>query len=639
MAGRAQSSMPTQAAAMKDPQVLNPMVRSYSLNEYEQKRPNYVNPDHYAGQSWAYLGRSLDRFYGAWMKFSTDERDRYIERGIAKGTLQASHSREADGLEANKRNWKQLVESHPEYADDNPWVEVGYNQQRLKNIGSDMKVGLLEAMDKSGVYRSENHEEVHDFINSYIAKYRAEAGLDTEDAILMAKHFSPVEAQAREGAMSKYEGYRHSIRQGKLADEVSVTIGRILEDKSISVEDKIRAISAEQEGAFENGLLETHENRVKLSLNAVMGSFNRTQNRNILEMIKKIDIGNGMKLIETPEGAQYYQNTWNHLRAQDAEASRKAENQRRVAEEKRAKALGYEAYNAMKEGRISDIEEFFESKGLSPSTRADVLGSFMKLQGEEDRYRKWVHGRPSNVLAVEADITDIESTYENPVLGLELMYEKTGNKLYKDRADELKKMEAAGMKADNTARKASYKAGCTEAKDSINKVMNTHIVIGQNEVGLKTKNETKIAEVKRKMRPLIEKDFLELYGKEIAKLKAANGGKPLTDIDYQTCQETASIAVGDLAEKGKYLPKGFNPNDYILDVYDADAVNTLMAIDRPMTPDQMVTAVPVLNQKFNIPENIIRTVPVRDLVGILQQNNIGLDIIMDAFGKAGLIVR
>lgn len=640
MAKRVASSMPTQAESLKDPQVLNPTVRSYSLNEYEQKRPDYINPDHYAGSAWSNLGRSLEGFYASFRRYADDEHERFIERGISKGTMQASQIREHEGMAANRRNWQELVKDHPEYADLNPWVEVGYNQQRLKNLGSDMKTGLQAAMDESGIYNDTDPEAAEKFVSNYIAEFRRSNALDREDAILMAKNFSPLEASARESAMAKYSGERARIRQGKLADEVSVTIGRILEDSSLSVDQKVALISSESNSAFENGLLETHENRVKLSLSAVMGSFNRTRNRNVLEMIKKIDIGNGVKLIETPEGAQYYQNTWDHLRAQDAEAARKAESARRNAEEKRAKALGYQMYNALAEGKVASETEFFEKNGITtPSLRADVIGVFGTLSRHEDQYRKVIQSRPENIRAVEDDITDIVSTYDDPILGLKLMYEKTGNDLYRKEYLDLEKQEQAGMKADASARKKSRNDGYTAANDSLDNVMNTHIVIGQNDVGLKTVNRTKLAEVKRSIRPKMESDFTTLYSQKISMLKAKSGGKPLSDEDYRICQQEASIEVGRLAEHGKYLPKGFNANDYILDVYDDSAVSAIMALDRPMSPEQMVTAVPYLNDKFGVPEDLIRTLPVNELMARLNQKGIGIDIIMDAFGKAGLVTR
>lgn len=374
--GRAQSSMPTQAERLKDPQVLNSTVRSYSLNEYDQKRPDYINPDRNAGQAWANLGRSLDKFYGAFKQYSETERDRYIERGIALGTTNMEHAVESEGAQANRKNWKEFVENHPEFANNNPWVEVGYNQARLRNLGMEMDTGLQTALENSGLYNKDDPEAVQAFINQYIQEFRTGAGIDNMDAIQVAKHFSSTEAKVRASATASYEKYRFSQRQTNLANEVHDGIVSALANNKMSPDEQNAYIKELVETAAANGLLNDRAESVVPE--AIKAAYAMSNNEKLLDRCKSIEV-NGRKLIAFKGVPEWISAEKTRIASRQAAEAQKAMLAHERFLNKESDKLGNEAALLFTQGKLSidKLDDWLKEKGITdPSLMFRFKGKF-----------------------------------------------------------------------------------------------------------------------------------------------------------------------------------------------------------------------------------------------------------------------
>nr|DAQ24497.1 MAG TPA: hypothetical protein [Caudoviricetes sp.] len=446
MARRAQSSIPTIAEKVSQSPVLNPAIRSYSYSEYDERRPGYVNPDRSAGAAYGALARSLSGFYSAFNRLATQEQDKWVEESVAQGKQILADQHDTEGELRNKMSWKELVEKHPEYANLNPWVEKGYEAARLKELGIEMTSGLNQFLDKNGIYNNEDPQVLQSGVNTYIANFRTQQGLNNyEDKILMSKFFSPLEAQARANVTSRYDNIQINGRQEKLAEGTSsliaTSIMTSLENNQPIDYESIGKILTDSLG---NGLLDA--NATKVMLNGLKTAYLRTKDRDALETVKNIEI-NGKKLIDLPEGAEWYVKTIDKLNDEAVARAKAAA----TASEKFKKGAMLNAALALSDGmtngQFTSFDEavaYYEKQTgteLSLEDSWSLREEIRKINDEKQRQANQEGNLPANITTVQLSSSNayarsgnIDDARENLAA---LVRSNPLNKTYRDEYEKL----------------------------------------------------------------------------------------------------------------------------------------------------------------------------------------------------------
>ena len=305
MAKRAQSSIPTIAERLAQPSILNPAIRSYSYSEYDEKRPGYVAWNQRAGTDMGALARALSGFYTSFSRKTDQVIDAKIEEEVARGQNIYLNEWDTEELLRNRVAWKDFIEKNPEHANESPWVKRGYEMARLKELGIEFSSGMVKTLDEQGAFNNEDPRVLQSAVNTYAASFRLNAGLDDyADKLLLAQYFSPLEAQARTSVTNTYDNIQKNSRQDRLAEQTSSLLATTIMDRV----EKGDALDYEQLGSLlkeslDNGLLNAKADDVLLA--ALQTAYLQTKSRSVLDAVKYIEV-DGTRLIDLPEGAQWY---------------------------------------------------------------------------------------------------------------------------------------------------------------------------------------------------------------------------------------------------------------------------------------------------------------------------------------------
>jgi len=464
---QARSNIPTIAEKVSRAHV-EPRVRSYAYTEYDEKKPGYVSADLRAGRSWGALASALDRFYGNFNRFSAVKRDEYIEEGIAKGRIAYSETQDTEEALRNKRDFKQFIEENPEFANDNPWVEVGYEQSRLRELGTEAKTGLSKFLDEGGHFNQEDPAAFQSAINAYFNNFRAQAGLDSyEDKVLMAKWFSPVEAEARQSMTTMYDGIKRNGRQDKLANQVSKELGTVIDSyfEGISnfgkdphlhgtegTEVLLKQIEGITNKARENGLLDVKVEDVIIA--GMKLAYDKSENEAVLKWCDHIKI-NGVPLSQTIKGAAWVESAYDAIRDKEAAASKKTEADTKKFMEEQLEDFAIDVATNFSEhgGNFDEAVKVVEEKlGRTMTDREKLYfkKSVNSTLNTLESLRETEQEQPENLAKLDEEVHTILAESEDPRADLRGLIRQTN---YKGAKDALKLLTSA----DVQERKATEK--------------------------------------------------------------------------------------------------------------------------------------------------------------------------------------
>jgi len=641
----------TIAERLERPQQLNSTVRSYSYGEYAEKRANYVGFDKYgAGADWGNLAKALDGFYGEFRHYANDVYlPQWKERGIAEGQEKFNAHSETEGYTKNRLAFKEFVEQHPEMASNNPWVKVGYEQARLNTLSMEMENGLQQAMVENGMMNEEDETKVQQFARNYMKFFKDQAGLSGyEDSVLLAKNFGSKEAQIFDGAMDRYLHVKNQQMQEKLADAtikegVSV-ITNMLNGKSsqgldpdlpenIDSKNILAVLSGIAERQAENGLLDSKGKDVVWGM--IRSAYAQTNNRNVLKLCENA-MFKGMKIIDDPQIAEWYNRTWEHLRNEDARKAReaRADRERAMAYQTEMTSWKYATmcYDSGKPfAQVAEEEGLLEKMGekafrkLSKSVAADI--------SLYHRSKTDVYNNPQ--LRIENE-RRLDNALEEGKDGIQFCLEQargTGNKWWIDKATQLEKEQNSEAKALSKAEAKAKTQSVSALKGTVKKTLeDTASKIKGNEgIGWMI-NRGAISSVNRNIGHQVEKDFYTIYDLEMDSL-TDGGQKPQTEAMQDRARIKAEEAVE--AKIPQYM-SSVPTNLLVSDIYSEEEIVNVSTDTRLLTEEEVSKAFPILNEAFGIPRSLLKQSSRASIMTFLKDKKIHPNEITGLMRNAGL---
>lgn len=205
MAQQSRSSQPTIRQDLQRSPALNPGIRASGLYSYTEARPSYIDRDRTVGANMEILARSLSRLDSSLVPALERINDRNIERAVTQGA--ELYAQNAD-LDKNKKNWKDFVEKNPQDSPYNPWLQIGYEQARLKALAVDEAKAMEDAFVQSGMVNETDQKKVKAWMDDFTIQFRKDNFLDTyEDKLTLAENFSANEFKTKAGMMAKHSQY------------------------------------------------------------------------------------------------------------------------------------------------------------------------------------------------------------------------------------------------------------------------------------------------------------------------------------------------------------------------------------------------------------------------------------------------
>lgn len=579
------SSNPTVAEKVGRGAIAEPRVRAYGYTEYDERRPGYVSSNPRAGAEWGALANALDGFYKGSTRAYTKYKENQIETGIANSSIATDFARETYGEQANKMAFKELVEKHPELANDNPWVEVGYEQARLRELGMEAKRGLGKYLDETGAFNSEDPAAFQQSVNTFFKEFREQAGVNSyEDKILVAKWFSPVEAETKKLASNQYETIRKNGRQDKLANQTSSNVATIIR-ASLDANAPINfdAIGMELTEASKNGLLNTKVPEAALNgLKIIYGQTDdHTDARQILELSKEIKIG-GIRLIDTPAGAKWYDTEMDSLNTAEAKAEKDYTKTRKDFYENSVKNIAITLARATidsgdLEGQRKNVEKEL-GRELTDTEWEDITIETTKriknLRSVRDQQNKSIATKSR----AYTEVQDIIATSDNPRKALMDLWEETDNDIY---GDAVKRLDKEGVQAAKAEAKEFRKYVSDISKAAIESMIK-HDQLG---IDYTVVSKTKVLAAISDTRYLAGRYLTAIFNQELDKARGEKG--EITPQKREEAWLTAQqrfekdyITPGVLTQK--YTPESFNfsPDDQL------PQTNPLIQTRKEVTPEE-----------------------------------------------------
>lgn len=205
MAQQSRSSQPTIRQDLQRSPALNPGIRASGLYSYTEARPSYIDRDRTVGANMEILARSLSRLDSSLVPALERINDRNIERAVTQGAeLYAQNT----DLDKNRKNWKDFVEENPQDSPYNPWLQIGYEQARLKALAVDEAKAMEDAFVQSGMVNETDQKKVKAWMDDFAIQFRKDNFLDTyEDKLTLAENFSANEFKTKAGMMAKHSQY------------------------------------------------------------------------------------------------------------------------------------------------------------------------------------------------------------------------------------------------------------------------------------------------------------------------------------------------------------------------------------------------------------------------------------------------
>lgn len=448
---RARSNQPTIAERLNRSSLPDPRVRAYGYTEYEGKRPGYVSYNSNAGKAWGDLARALDGFNSSMTKAYTKHREVEIEEGIALGRIAYSETQDSEEALRNKRDFKKFIEENPQFANDNPWIEVGYEQSRLRELGMEAKTGLSKFLDEGGYFNQEDPAVFQSAVNSYFNNFRAQAGLDSyEDKVLMAKWFSPVEADARQSMTTMYDNVKRNARQDKYSNQISSELAtQITTALDTDSPLDIQMFSRTVDQARANGLLD--KNIVPAVFNAFRIAYADRDDRDILDMVKNVVVF-GTKLGQVKEIAEWCDTELDKIIAAEVKADKDDAKSQDKFYKETVKILAFEMSNKLDEvGSFDAMRPSVEEKlgrKLTEIEWNDLRVEAAKKTRERRQADKTERDTPQNKSSVAFEINDIIAQSTTPMQELVSRYHTTQNPAYWEAYERLEKEGITEAKAN-----------------------------------------------------------------------------------------------------------------------------------------------------------------------------------------------
>lgn len=205
MAQQSRSSQPTIRQDLQRSPALNPGIRASGLYSYTEARPSYIDRDRTVGAGMEILARSLSRLDSSLVPALERINDRNIERAVTQGAeLYAQNT----DLDKNRKNWKDFVEENPQDSPYNPYLQIGYEQARLKALAVDQAKAMEDAFVQSGMVNETDQKKVKAWMDDFAIQFRKDNHLDTyEDKLTLAENFSANEFKTKAGMMAKHSQY------------------------------------------------------------------------------------------------------------------------------------------------------------------------------------------------------------------------------------------------------------------------------------------------------------------------------------------------------------------------------------------------------------------------------------------------
>jgi hypothetical protein len=544
---QARSNIPTIAEKVSQAHVGDPKVRAYAYSEYVGSKPGYVSSNPRAGSEWGALANTLDRFYRSSTTAYTKYKENELEEGIASGVPLMDAAKERLGEKANRTNFKKLVEMHPDLAPDNPWAEIGYEKSRLRELAIEARSGFQAFADESGLYNEKDPEKVANAVNSWFTKFREDTGLkDYDNKLLMARTFSPLEAEIRKSFMVSYDTNRRNTRQieysSQIAREGATILATALKEKKPVDLTTIENLFSE---ASEHGLLDKNLPETALSLCKLY--YANTGDENIFDMMDAFKV-KGVPLSSYTDAA-----TW-----RDNEQT-KALNQR-VTDEKRYKA----DLKEFKEKRVKEYA-YTLAKGLDIAGSYDAQRSALEEQAGKkfsdfewdnitseagELNRKWrlrdktENETVRNQIDTANEIAEILATSDDPEAELTARWGDTRNTAFEDALKELKKSDAKTLKEE-----AKYKKEyCKGLADTL--VDNHASKFNVDNFGIVRADKTKMFEEKRRIRRELLAAYSALSTEEEKRINP--DGHALTYNQREAIKMKVEEQLGKMVENGWY---------------------------------------------------------------------------------------
>lgn len=205
MAQQSRSSQPTIRQDLQRSPALNPGIRASGLYSYTEARPSYIDRDRTVGANMEILARSLSRLDSSLVPALERINDRNIERAVTQG---AELYAQNPDLDKNRKNWKDFVEENPQDSPYNPWLQIGYEQARLKALAVDEAKAMEDAFVQSGMVNETDQKKVKAWMDDFTIQFRKDNFLDTyEDKLTLAENFSANEFKTKAGMMAKHSQY------------------------------------------------------------------------------------------------------------------------------------------------------------------------------------------------------------------------------------------------------------------------------------------------------------------------------------------------------------------------------------------------------------------------------------------------
>lgn len=207
---------------------LSSSLSAQSLYSYDEKRPDWVErPDN--DNAAAQLARSLSRFSPVLADWSNALHDQHQEESMAEGQRLFAE---------NRRDWNDFVQTNPEAAGFNPYLERGYKSAELETKGLEFKQHMRDFYTNSGLQNETDQAKVGEAIQAE-AQNALSRMLNPEDynKVDVAKVFLPQTRQAETELSGRYAQDRAQETLKLGAEKFSTLVGAEIEQALMNTPD------------------------------------------------------------------------------------------------------------------------------------------------------------------------------------------------------------------------------------------------------------------------------------------------------------------------------------------------------------------------------------------------------------------
>lgn len=406
MAQQSRSSQPTIRQDLQRSPALNPGIRASGLYSYTEARPSYIDRDRTVGAGMEILARSLSRLDSSLVPALERINDRNIERAVTQGAeLYAQNT----DLDKNRKNWKDFVEENPQDSPYNPWLQIGYEQARLKALAVDQAKAMEDAFVQSGMVNETDQKKVKAWMDDFTIQFRKDNHLDTyEDKLPLAENFSANEFKTKAGMMAKHSQYvarqNESRTMQQFSELTAKQIEQLFENKLIGhgsgggthVQQIAAVVTANAQEALAHGVLDA--NAGEMMTKAVLDAYERLdRDPSVLKALDLIKTPDGVALSSLP-GVQKKLNDLEDQRVAKARADWAFSWQQRDRAEKESRKY-WLGQGVMGWGEVAPTKESMDQAKIPPHIQPEFLTAWTAMHNAQ---RKAVQAAPANQQALLA---------------------------------------------------------------------------------------------------------------------------------------------------------------------------------------------------------------------------------------------